>query len=512
MNITKKIICLCLAILLTFSLVGCVESTSSQIVFEISGMPTTLDPQLVSTETEMLIVRNIYEGLMRKNVNGDIVTAAAESYTKNGNTYTFKLRDNLSWSDGTKIVADDFKFSFVRAVDPTTNSPFANQLACINGADEILSGKANPSTLSVTVKDDMTVEFSINSDENAFLELLCAPISMPCNQKFFEKSYGKYGRDVDSVLSNGSFSLRNWNTETQKITLVRSKHYDGQFIAKPYSIALVNNDFDTIHERLNEETVDGVFLNDYIAIDENSDSYTKQYISDTIWALVMSEKLPVDIRKALFSSINESALQNINNPFFEYSHTFLPKNSEQDILQSIQNNDFKLSDAEAKTLFSDSVKKDYKGKFPTISILYYDNDHFKNVATSLAAHWQSILGAFINIEPINKTSRLQSIYSSDQYYIAIVPFSSEQPNARSFYSQFTTNGKNSINNKEFDNIFSQSFNEENANKLNQILTNNYKLKPLCFGSNVILMNNAITDVMYLDDYGKIDFCFAKVDD
>ncbi len=506
---TKKFLSIFLVIILLFSLTGCSESATSQLVFEVDSIPTTLDPQLVSTETEMLIVRNIFEGLMRFDSDGNIVTAAAKSYIKNGNQYTFTLNDNVFWSDGTNVTANDFKFAFLRAVNPITKSPFSEQIKCINGASEILSGKGNSSQLAIRVINEKTIEFTINSDENSFFELLCSPVSMPCNEQFFNDSFGKYGRDPETVLSNGSFSLRGWNTQTNKITLRRSKNYDGNFKAKINSLSLVVNNSDTIIKRLEDNTIDGVFLTDYADLLGNLDYYSKQYISDTIWALKISNKMPLEMRQALITCVDTNTLQQIKNVFYEYSNTFLPKNAEQDILLSINTNLNNTTIEQAKELFSNSVKKDFKGKIPSFTIYYYDNEHFKQVATTIAAHWQRQLGAFVNIESVNKISNL---YSTDQYNIAIVPFSSDQPGAKSFYSQFSTNGKNSINNIEFNNILNQDINVENANKLNKVLTGNYTIKPLYFGAKVILLNNSVSNVLYFDEHGKIDFTFAQKND
>lgn len=506
MKKAKIFLSLFFIIILMFSLTGCSESANSQLVFEIDSMPTTLDPQLVTTETEMLIVRNIYEGLMRIDAEGNIVTAVAESYIKSGDKYTFTLKDNVLWSDGTNITANDFKFAFLRVSDPVTKSPFAEQIKCINGASEILSGKGNSSMLAVNVINDKTIEFTINSDERSFFELLCSPASMPCNEKFFMDSFGKYGRDPESVLSNGSFSLRSWNTQTLKISLRRSKNYDSNFKAKINSLSLVVNNTDTINKRLEDQTIDGVFLSNYTNLSDSFDYYSKQYISDTIWALILSEKLPIEMRQALMSCVDTDALQQIKNAFFEYSNTFLPKNAEKDILSAISDNNNNLSIEQAKQLFSDSVKKDFKGKIPTFTIYYYNNEHFKNVATCLASRWQKELGAFINIEPVAKISNLST---SEQYSISIVPFSSDQPGAKNFYAQFSANGKNSINNAEFNSILNKEINIDNANQLNKILTQNHTIKPLYYGAKIILISDSISNVLYFDEHGKIDFALAQ---
>ena len=62
--------------------------------------------------------------------NGKIVPGAAESWTvsDDGTVYTFKIRDNAKWSDGSPVVAEDFVFSMRRVEDPKTAAGYANIL------------------------------------------------------------------------------------------------------------------------------------------------------------------------------------------------------------------------------------------------------------------------------------------------------------------------------------------------------------------------------------------------
>ena len=97
--------------------VGCGKSYRDAIVyFELIEQPETLDAQTAYSDSELLIVRNIYEGLLREDENGKIVKGACENYEKQGLTYIFKLRDKLSWSNGKALTAQDFVYGFRRAV------------------------------------------------------------------------------------------------------------------------------------------------------------------------------------------------------------------------------------------------------------------------------------------------------------------------------------------------------------------------------------------------------------
>ena len=152
-----KATCLILALLTVFSLAACGDSYQDAIIyFEIPEKPYSLDPQTASTDSELVIVANIFEGLLRKNASGAIVCGACESFERNGLTYTFKLRKDILWSNEEPLTANDFVFAFRRAVSPETQAPFASRLFPIENAKEIYEGKKSAETLGVSAPDSYT--------------------------------------------------------------------------------------------------------------------------------------------------------------------------------------------------------------------------------------------------------------------------------------------------------------------------------------------------------------------
>ena len=89
-----KFTALLTAVILLLGTVGCKDSYQNAIIYyEVPERPFTLDAQTASTDSELSVVKNIYEGLLRKNSSGAVVCGAAESFEKNGLKYTFKLRE-----------------------------------------------------------------------------------------------------------------------------------------------------------------------------------------------------------------------------------------------------------------------------------------------------------------------------------------------------------------------------------------------------------------------------------
>ena len=88
---------------------------------------SSLDPQIVEDVTGAEVVRDLFEGLMNQDEDGNLEPGVATRFEANDakNVYTFHLRDNAKWSDGRSVTAGDFVYAWRRAADPKTASPYS---------------------------------------------------------------------------------------------------------------------------------------------------------------------------------------------------------------------------------------------------------------------------------------------------------------------------------------------------------------------------------------------------
>ena len=182
----KKLVSLLLVIVMLLSLVGCGDSyMDAYIYFELEYIPSTLDPQLVSTREEYTIVRSIFDTLLRYNDEGTLRPSAASSFEKNGLTYKFTISEDASWKNGDKLTAYDFEYAFKRALDPETAAPAAATLSSVQSA---------------VAENENTFVVTLSYDDPDFLNTLTLPVTMPCTIS----ENGKTRTNSSSVSQNSS--------------------------------------------------------------------------------------------------------------------------------------------------------------------------------------------------------------------------------------------------------------------------------------------------------------------
>ena len=156
--------------LLILLVVLCLPATVfSQGVFRIGNgaEPQSLDPHMISGVPEHRIYSSLFEGLVTYDPKtADPVPGVAESWTisKDGLTYTFKLRKNAVWSDGTPITAKTVTDSWLRCLNPDTAAKYASLLTgIIKGAKQYNAKKAGPEVVAIKALDDTTFQMTLEA-------------------------------------------------------------------------------------------------------------------------------------------------------------------------------------------------------------------------------------------------------------------------------------------------------------------------------------------------------------
>jgi oligopeptide transport system substrate-binding protein len=169
------------------------------------------------------VLRDLFEGLTSETPGGEIVPGVAENWSisPDGLRYEFVLRPEAKWSNGDIVTAADFVAALQRAVDPSTGSPEAELLQPIRGAQAIISGNAEPSTLAVRAEGDRKVSIELVAPAPYFPSILANAVAYPL-PRGVRPALGPAQRGP--AVSNGAYRLSEW-VPGAKLTLRRSATY-----------------------------------------------------------------------------------------------------------------------------------------------------------------------------------------------------------------------------------------------------------------------------------------------
>ncbi len=187
--------------------------------------PESLDPQHARTDSELNILRDLYEGLTALDAEARPVPGAASAWTlsADGRTYTFTLRDGLRWSTGERVVGEDFVLALRRLVDPGTASPYAQVVDVIERAADITAGRKPPDSLGVAAPDERTVVIRLSSPAPYLPGVLSHPSTFPVHRATLA-AHGREFNRPGRAVSNGAFVLEEW-TVGSHVAARRNPHY-----------------------------------------------------------------------------------------------------------------------------------------------------------------------------------------------------------------------------------------------------------------------------------------------
>lgn len=194
----------------------------------IGSEPPTIDPALATDSTSGAIIKNVFEGLTAMDNAGEVLPGAAESWevSEDGLTYTFKLREGNTWSNGDPVTASDFEYAWKRVLNPETASQYASILYVVAGAEAYNSGEGEADAVGVTAVDDSTLEVTLANPTTYFLELTAFYTYMPVHQATVEADADWALDASDAYVTNGPFSLQEWAHSSHYVLVKNDSYWD----------------------------------------------------------------------------------------------------------------------------------------------------------------------------------------------------------------------------------------------------------------------------------------------
>ena len=234
---------------------GCADNT---LTVSLSSDPTYLDPALNSSVDGACLVANTFAGLYTYNENGECIPALADDanpyeVSEDGLSYTFHLKKDLKWSDGTPLTASDFVYSWNRAVSPSLNADYGYMFSNFAGYDD---GKVKAKAI-----DDTTLSFSLTSPCAYILDLMAFPIFFPVNQACVEAADpdgvnpGAWAESVGFVAS-GAFTLQSWEPGNRMVYVKNPYFYDAANVEIDQLVYITTSDEEAVFEGYKNGEID----------------------------------------------------------------------------------------------------------------------------------------------------------------------------------------------------------------------------------------------------------------
>ena len=228
-----------IALLATGVLAACGSSKSSDSTapknygYVYTADPETLDYLISGKQSTKVATSNGIDGLFTNDKYGNLVPAVAEdwSVSKDGLTYTYKIRKGVKWmtSDGeeyAEVTAKDFVNGLKHAADKKSEAIYLAENS-VKGLSDYLAGNTKDfSSVGVKAVDDYTLEYTLNQPEPYWNSKMAYAIFWPLNEEF-EKSKGSdfaKATDPTSLLYNGPFLLKGL-TAKSSIEFAKNEQY-----------------------------------------------------------------------------------------------------------------------------------------------------------------------------------------------------------------------------------------------------------------------------------------------
>ena len=279
----------------------------------VSEAQNTLAPASVTAAGGETILYHLFENLLRWEDGGDgwavLANGQAEGYTVEtdyaGNaTYTFTLREDIVWSDGQPVTAEDFVNAWQRLADPVNELPYRHLMSAVSGYGEVQED-GTPAPLGVYAPDSRTLVVALNGSPAWFLEEVCAgAYTMPVRADLVSQTSG--------AVTNGAYTAA--SRTAQLVTLERSEtYYDpdpkGPEVIEFAAVSDSQGDYDALLAGEAALVID--LPGEPLQALADSGLWTPEPVTETYGVLLNTRKAPFDnenVRLAFHLAVDRQAV------------------------------------------------------------------------------------------------------------------------------------------------------------------------------------------------------------
>ena len=443
---------------------GSSSGNSKNLSFQLPTPIQTLDISKNTDTYSGAIIGNSGSNLMRVDSKGKAQLELAKSVkvSDDGLKYTVVLKNGLKWSDGSKLTAQDFVYSWQRIVDPKTASQYAYLASGVKNADKIAAGKADVDTLGVTAKGN-TITFDLERPLPQFEYLLTFSNFMPQKQSFVTKEGKKYATTAATSLYSGPYKVEGWNGTNNSFKLIKNDNYwDAKNIkTKQIDVQVVQKP-ETAVQLYKQGKIDRVSIAntpELYKANKNDKDVSKAPEATTAYLQYNQTGknkflANAKIREALNLATNRKELTDqvtagISTPATGLAPEGLAKTASGEDLAKFVAPGYKFDPKKAATLFQEGLKEVGESQATITVTSDADSPAAKSTLDYLQGSWEKALpGLKINQKFVPFSQRIKDSQTQN-FDIVVSLWGGDYPEGSTYYDIFKTDASN--NNGQFKN-------------------------------------------------------------
>lgn len=484
-KILNKTISVILVVIMLLSFAGCAKQGNKSITIAVARDPGSLDWQYTNTMNASAILTNITESLLRYNEKGALEPGCAEAYdvSPDGLVYTFSLRSNLKWSNGDKIVAQDFVDSWMRAIDPATGSLYVDMfLDYVKGARDFYEGKCDKSSVGFAAPDDNTITITLSAPVTYFPEIVALWTYAPVHMPTVTANSTSWATTPETMISNGAFTLKSVTHGSEYVLVKNDNYWDSKNVDLDQVTIKVMPDSQTSTLSFETKAIDGILsVPSTVAFNALTEGNTSSLSTTPSFGSshlifncengIFKDEL---IRKAFSIAIDRDEIVNTLLKTGERpGDGLIPPGYIINGADYSDGNDYGIKNAdveEAKALLAQAGYQS-GSDLGTIRLLVYTDTTLATIAEYLKYAWETNLGAKVEITTQDWSAHYEDILAFD-FEIAAFGYSASIFHPMDFFDAFRTGFANNASGyscAEYDNLVEQIRCETDSKTVEQLM-------------------------------------------
>lgn len=504
------------------------QTASKELRLSVESEIKDLNQWAASDDVSFTVLNNIGEGLYRLDPKNEPQPAMAESseLSEDKLTYTFKLRADAKWSDGSPVTAADFKFAWLREMDPKTGTNGYSFIMTdyIVGAAEYAKG-GSADKVGIEAKDDKTLVVHLKQPTPYFLRLTSLAPYFPMKEEFVKSQGESYALSPQNMLFNGPYTLTSVDAASGAVLEKNAGYWDAANVKVDKVDLKVIKEKSTALNAYKAGQLDRVLLQSSDVNASKSDpgfgtgiNFRTTYLQFNLKADGVSN---INIRKALEYGFDSKLLadQVLNNGSKAATGLIPDQMSATGgkSFREMQGDLITPDAAKAKSYWEQGVKE--LGKAPKITMLVADTSETKDVATFMQSEFKKNLGIDVAIDTKTTKARGQ-LMDNSQYQMAITAWGADYDDAMTYLDLWAnhTPYRGNYENPKYDKLITDAKKEtDEARRIDMLLAaekiltaEDVVVVPIYFGGYSYLLSDKVEGLDYHPYGNPVDFKYASI--